>query len=392
MKKKVILTTSLATILGATLVPLGIHADNVVNNWVAKTPSEIGSLNSDGTYTVQSGDTIWAIGMHFNIQPSVIENLNGVNNPYDLQIGTILKLNVRDNGNKAVLSVDNGKQTSQVTLNSSDKLDPNKAFGEKVTSKEAKEYVSSQQSVGSNMTSSKLNTAKNKVTSQNKAKNSSSLVNININHDNIVKGSSNTNSKMQVSSNVIDMLAYVKAYGGPNNIAPSDLLINGNVIGQGTADSTGQITISGNNVTLTIKETSNTYNINNLIKEYYNSASQKQVINNLIKQGIQNDNALEHSSQNVVNTPQQAIQVAINKYGTDNGNWRWGCMSSYNPKNNTYQYKWNESGNVSNNDPNGYFIVRNYEKNDSKSVDGGLINTYIVYPNGNIVLDSNGTW
>lgn len=55
------------------------------------------------------------------------------------------------------------------------------------------------------------------------------------------------------------------------------------------------------------------------------------------------------------------------------------------------QYKWSGSNNVSNNNPNGYFIVRNYEKNDPTSGDGGLINTYIVYPNGNIVLN-NQVW
>ena len=77
--------------------------DNVT--WVANKPNQIASLNSNGTYTVRSGDTIWAIGMHYNIKPSVIEDVNKISNPYDLQIGTILQLQISKKTDKAVLFV-----------------------------------------------------------------------------------------------------------------------------------------------------------------------------------------------------------------------------------------------------------------------------------------------
>lgn len=65
--------------------PHNVAAKTVANvTWVANQPSAIASLNSDGTYTVRSGDTIWAIGIHYNIKPSVIEDVNQINNPYDL--------------------------------------------------------------------------------------------------------------------------------------------------------------------------------------------------------------------------------------------------------------------------------------------------------------------
>ncbi|MGX5378031.1 hypothetical protein ACWCL1_07305 [Ligilactobacillus sp. LYQ135] len=51
-KSNLILVSSLATLLGIGLVS-NVNADSV---WHAKTPSEIGNLNSDGTYTVREGD------------------------------------------------------------------------------------------------------------------------------------------------------------------------------------------------------------------------------------------------------------------------------------------------------------------------------------------------
>lgn len=123
-KSKIIVTASLTAILGLGATSTAL-ADSI---WCAKTPSEIGSLNTNGTYTVREGDTIWAIGMHFNVKPSVIESINGISNPYDLQIGTILKITVKDDGNKAVMSVDDGTKTVQSTLDNSDKIDQNKSF------------------------------------------------------------------------------------------------------------------------------------------------------------------------------------------------------------------------------------------------------------------------
>ena len=87
MKRNNIILNSvvLGTLLVSGMTTTGVMA----SDWHANTPSEIAELNKNGTYTVRSGDTVWAIGMHYNIKPSVIEKMNGINNPYELQIGTI---------------------------------------------------------------------------------------------------------------------------------------------------------------------------------------------------------------------------------------------------------------------------------------------------------------
>lgn len=110
--------------------------------------------------------------------------------------------------------------------------------------------------------------------------------------------SANSNSSIQstqqnnVPASVIYMLAYIKAYRGPNNIAIPDLLVSGNVIGQGTDDSTASLAITGNHVSLTIERQPSTYNINDLINEYYKTPQQKQTVHYLIDQGIKNHNQL----------------------------------------------------------------------------------------------------
>lgn len=266
-KSKLLITASLATLLGIGLAS-PVQADSF---WKAKTPDEIGSLNHNGTYTVREGDTIWAIGMHFNVKPTVIESINGINDPYTLQIGTILKINVKDHGDKAVLSVNDGQQKTEATLNNSDKIDQHKAFGEKVTPHEASEADVQNESHSNSENTSQTNES-------------------NVNTGNTQNNSTNTSSQSNLPSNVINMLAYVKAYGGPDNVSAKDLIINGNVIGQGTSDSTGSVAISGNNVSITVNGKTNTYDINDLANEYYNSSDQQQNINQLINQGTQNNN------------------------------------------------------------------------------------------------------
>lgn len=120
-----------------------------------------------------------------------------------------------------------------------------------------------------------------------------------------------------------------------------------------------------------------------------NSSSQATVSSSSMTQSETSNSGAPTNTTNVIQTPQEAIQAAINKYGTNNGQWRWACMAT--GSFNNPQYKWSGSSNVSNSSSNGYFIVRNYEKNDPTSGDGGLINTYVVYPNGNIVLN-NQVW
>lgn len=135
MKKGIFLRNSL--ILGSLLVSSMIMPTVMASSWKANTPSEIASLNKNGTYTVRSGDTVWAIGMHYNIKPSTIEEMNGINNPYELQIGTVLNLHIYDHGKKAKFTVTNPQgETTKQTLTNKDKLDKEKSFGQKVEKKD----------------------------------------------------------------------------------------------------------------------------------------------------------------------------------------------------------------------------------------------------------------
>lgn len=284
MKKGKFFVNSL--ILGTLLMSSASTSAIMASSWRANTPSEIAALNKNGTYTVRSGDTVWAIGMRYNIKPSIIEKVNGIDNPYELQIGTVLQLHIYDHGKKAELTVTNTNGVAvKKILTAKDKLDKDKSFGQGVKSKD-------------------LTKTEKKSMSKDLSSNKS-------------EKQSEASSLMQAQSN------------------------------------SSQATVSSSSMTQ-----------------------------------LGTSNASTNAT-NVIQTPQEAIQAAINKYGTDNGQWRWACMvtgSFNNP-----QYKWSGSSNVSNSSSNGYFIVRNYEKNDPTSGDGGLINTYIVYPNGNIVLD-NQIW
>lgn len=261
-----------------------VHADTV---WIAKTPNEIGNLNSNGTYTVQEGDTIWAIGMHFNIKPSVIENVNAINNPYDLQIGTILKLHVYDHGKKATFLLQNGNQKVETKLNNSDKLDQHESFGKAV--KQNKITAS----IKSSLTTTKtVATTPKTVTKQTTTK--------------------PVTTPQSYNDNAIAMAAYNASYAfehEPNNEDVFGQVVymwnDGNnqySIGEGTADSTATITINGNNVIISfpiinaaVKKPSydtRTFNINQLMNQQYHTEAQKNYINQMINDGYNHVNKL----------------------------------------------------------------------------------------------------
>ena len=127
--KKILVATTIASSL---LVPL-ITTQSVHAAWHANTPTMITNLNNNGTYTVKAGDTLWAIGMHYNIKPSVIAQTNNISNPNNLQIGTIIQLS-KVNKNHAILTIKNGNNINQKYLNNSDKINTKQSFNKKVTS------------------------------------------------------------------------------------------------------------------------------------------------------------------------------------------------------------------------------------------------------------------
>lgn len=268
--------------------PYNVAAKTVANvTWVANQPSAIASLNSDGTYTVRSGDTIWAIGMHYNIKPSVIEDVNQINNPYDLQIGTILQLQISKKNDKAVLFVRNadGKVIGKKTLTKKDKIVKKQAFGKPVTPQAAQK-------------ANVMPTAPTQKVAQQAQKHGTAQATTTV----------KTPSSLP-SDQVLYMLAYVKAYNGFKNVGLPLLEVGSNSIGQGTADSTATAKIVGNDVVLTFvqmpgwKPYEVKYPIASLIKEYYHSASDKAKINKMIKTGEANLNSLSQGNK----APKQAV-------------------------------------------------------------------------------------
>lgn len=257
--------------LGNTNAKAVVWSDKAILKWIAKTPDQIGALNANGTYTVKEGDTIWAIGVHFNIKPQVIETVNGITDPYKLQIGTVLKLHIDHSNDKATIEATTPEGKSKtVTLTPKDKINPSKKFGEDVAPA-AQSKVSQNQADNTKAIQKSGTLASNQNTHYQSAP------------------AQKVNNNENLPADVVNMLTYSKVYGGPANISSKDLIINNNVIGQGTADSTGKVTISGNKASITIEGKTSTYNIQDLKKEYYNDKAQQQRINDLINQGNKNN-------------------------------------------------------------------------------------------------------
>ena len=63
---------------------------------VAKTPTTIvkRQLNSDGSYYVRKGDTLYAIAFSYGVDPMGVARLNGISSPYTIYPGQKLKLSV----------------------------------------------------------------------------------------------------------------------------------------------------------------------------------------------------------------------------------------------------------------------------------------------------------
>lgn len=100
--------------------------------------------------------------------------------------------------------------------------------------------------------------------------------------------------------NLIDFLAYMQVWG-KGDFTGQNVEIMGNVVSGGTADTTGTITLNGNEVTVKNAQpncggnwgcqpsTSHTwtFNADELLSKYYSTATQKQIINNYINRANQ---------------------------------------------------------------------------------------------------------
>lgn len=289
MKKSTVLTLAGLSV-GVGL--LSVSGTAKADVWRAKTPDQIGALRSaDGTYTVQEGDTIWAIGVHFNVKPAVIEKVNDITNPYDLQIGTVLKIKVDEAGNTGTLQVikPNG-DTKTYALSPKDKIDQSKKFGESAAA--VKTSQTTYQQAPSEVTAQQGNNGNYTVhtTPSNQANNTQReqpSISPSMGYED-PKGFIKTPSQDDVA-----MLGYYAAYreGGWSTISPEGLTFvdegNGHyAISPGTNGS--EVVVNGNQVTVRSEEawneTTTTYfNVPDLVKKYYHTPDQRAYINRLVQ-------------------------------------------------------------------------------------------------------------
>ena len=256
-----------ASVLGMAVLSVAPSTVNASTMWHANTPSEIGALNHDGTYTVKLGDTIWAIGVHFNIKPDVIEEVNHIQDPYLLQIGTILKLHLDKANDKAsieAITPAGHKYTKE--LKQDDKIVAHKQFGENV----AKE-VTPQEEQKAAAKANQQSSDKQKSTSQ-------------------------ATEQQDISLKQLAMASYYDWFcQDGNTVSPKQSLYfvqdgaNSYVVGQGTADNTVKITVNGDTITYdgggngTTDSQKGTLKKQDVINKYYATAEQKKIINDAIQ-------------------------------------------------------------------------------------------------------------
>ncbi|MDF0479664.1 LysM peptidoglycan-binding domain-containing protein [Vagococcus sp. PNs007] len=123
-------TTVCATgiILGAFAVPV------LASEWVANTPESIQISQGSQSYTMKSGDTLWAIAIKTNINVNTLASINNINlsngDQFTLQIGTVIHFD--ESKIKAVDSTGSAINKG-VKVNDSNKIVKDKPIGANVS-------------------------------------------------------------------------------------------------------------------------------------------------------------------------------------------------------------------------------------------------------------------
>ncbi|EPC77806.1 Glycosyl hydrolase family 2, sugar binding domain protein [Lacticaseibacillus paracasei subsp. paracasei Lpp221] len=127
MTKLVSMSTVAATVLsGLVLAASPVQAAT----WTARKPAEIQISKGQKVYTIQWGDTLWAISQRTNITVAKLAQLNGVANPSFIMTGATLTLDWSQAGTAtATMMAPDGTVTGQSTIQQQDKVDPAKSVG-----------------------------------------------------------------------------------------------------------------------------------------------------------------------------------------------------------------------------------------------------------------------
>ena len=135
MKKTVVRVTSSAMVAATLFSTVALAGTaNAQKAWVARKPQEIQIVNGQKEYTIQWGDTLWAISQKTNITISKLAQINNIGDVNFIMTGNKLVLNWDSNGNATATVVNqNGSVQSTSTITNQDKVDPSQQVGTTVS-------------------------------------------------------------------------------------------------------------------------------------------------------------------------------------------------------------------------------------------------------------------
>lgn len=185
-------------ILGGLLTTNGIKAEAAT--WAPNSSEEIASRISEGqkTITMQTGDTVWNIGVALNIKnPMQLLFDNGYKDgeQYTLPVGTVISWD----GNHVTITDSKGKVIGSGTVTDDNKLDPNKTVANQISDEPANNYIeTNNEKNGSNV----INSSNEKISSGTISNNTSNnkVINTENSPSNEQKPDTNTDNKENTSS------------------------------------------------------------------------------------------------------------------------------------------------------------------------------------------------
>lgn len=185
-------------ILGGLLTTNGIKAEAAT--WAPNSSEEIASriLEGQKTITMQTGDTVWNIGVALNIKnPMQLLFDNGYKDgeQYTLPVGTVISWD----GNHVTITDSKGKVIGSGTVTDDNKLDPNKTVANQISDEPANNYIeTNDEKNGSNV----INSSDEKISSGTISNNTSNnkVINTENSPSNEQKPDTNTDNKENTSS------------------------------------------------------------------------------------------------------------------------------------------------------------------------------------------------
>lgn len=129
MKKMMVTGVVSATILGGLLFAT---QSTEAANWIANTPESLSIQSGQTSYTLQLGDTLWAISQRTNLTVQTLADVNNINlalgEQYNLPVGRTIYFD----GNKVTVKEADGSVVKETIVTDESKVDSSKEVGESV--------------------------------------------------------------------------------------------------------------------------------------------------------------------------------------------------------------------------------------------------------------------